>query len=391
MKVAIVHEWLIDWAGSERVLEQLVACFPEADVFALVDFLEPKHRVKLRGKNATTSFLQRMPGSRRHIAWYLPLMPIAIEQLDVSAYDVIISSSHAVAKGVLTGPDQLHVSYVHSPMRYAWDLQHEYLRGKAGNGLRGLALRWLLHYLRQWDIRTANSVDMFIANSAFVARRIEKFYRREARILHPPVDVDSFSPSDTKDDFYLCAGRLMPYKRVDIVVDAFRAMPQKRLIISGDGPELKTLRKSAPANVEFTGYQSDQDLRERLRRARALIFPGKEDFGIVPVEAQACGTPVIGYAAGGLLETVRPLGEPDPTGVFFNEQTANAVIEAIGVFERASFAASACRTNAERFAAPRFAPVLKALVERELATRRGGHVRALQGSPVDLSRANQGS
>lgn len=356
MKIAVVHEWLIDWAGSERVVEQILACYPNADLFALVDFLPAADRAKILGKRAVTTFLQRMPFIRRSHAYYLPWMPIAIEQLDLSGYDIVISSSHAVAKGVLTGPDQLHVSYIHAPMRYAWDLQHEYLRGRNGRGLRGWLLRWLLHYLRQWDLRTVNGVDAFVANSQFVARRIRKLYRRDSSVIYPPVELDGFAVCESKKDFYLCAGRLEPYKRIDLAIDAFGKMPTKRLVVLGDGPEFHSLKRQATPNVEFLGYRTKDVWVKYLQDARALIFPGIEDFGITPVEAQACGTPVIAFAKGGVLETVQPIGRPRPTGVFFDAQSSDAIARAVQLFEEQSSAIqpSDCRANAELFSPAEF-------------------------------------
>jgi glycosyltransferase involved in cell wall biosynthesis len=368
MKIALVHDWLHDWAGSERVVEQILQCYPSADLFSLVDFLAPEHRARLMGKQAHTTFLQNMPFARTRLPLYLPWMPFAIEQLDLSAYDLVISSSHAVAKGVITSPDQCHIAYVHSPMRYAWDLQHDYLRDSAGKGISGFALRWILHYLRLWDSRTANAVDAYAANSQFVARRIRKIYRREAHVIHPPVDIDRFSLVAAKEDFYICASRLMPYKRVDLIVDAFKELPQQRLIVIGEGPQRRSLSKHAGANVSFLGYQPDAVVQSHLQRAKALIFAAKEDFGIVPVEAQACGTPVIGYGAGGLLETVAALDTPEPTGVLFAEQTSAAIADAIRTFEatRRKFDPVSCHKNAQRFSVASFQRKFRAFVEQAL-------------------------
>ncbi|PMS35023.1 glycosyltransferase involved in cell wall biosynthesis [Trinickia symbiotica] len=354
-RVAIVHDWLVTYAGAERVLEQIIACFPEADLFSLVDFLED--RTFLRGKRATTSFIQHLPFARTRYRAYLPLMPLAIEQLDVSGYDLVISSSHAVAKGVLTGPDQLHVSYVHSPIRYAWDLQHQYLeQSHLTRGLRSALARVVLHYIRNWDIRTVNSVDHFVANSEFIARRIKKVYQREARVVFPPVDVDAFSLGEHKEDFYLTASRLVPYKKVELIVEAFARMPEKKLVVIGDGPQMHAVRAKAAANVEVMGYQPFSVLHEYMRRAKAFVFAAEEDFGIAPVEAQACGTPVIAYGKGGALETVRGLSQSSPTGLFFEEQSAAAIVAAVGEFERGGqrFSARDCRANAERFSVARF-------------------------------------
>jgi glycosyltransferase involved in cell wall biosynthesis len=357
LRVAIVHDWFVSYAGSERVVEQLIALYPQADVFSLIEFLRPSDRRCLGGKQVRTSFLQRLPFARRKYAAYLPLMPLAIEQLNVAGYDLVISSSHCVAKGVLTGPDQLHVSYVHTPMRYAWDAQHEYLAGsRFGRGLKGWYARWMLHKLRIWDARTAAGVDSFVANSRFIARRIWKAYRREARVIYPPVDIDAFSPGVRRDDFYVTASRLVPYKRVDVLVEAFNRLPGRRLVIIGDGPELARLRTQAGPNVTFLGYQEHAVLRDYIARARAFLFASREDFGIVLVEAQAAGTPVIALGEGGALETVRGLEAPGPTGVFFRHQTPGEVADAICTFEREAhrIQAAECRANALQFGVGRF-------------------------------------
>ncbi|PLZ04268.1 glycosyl transferase family 1 [Burkholderia sp. WAC0059] len=354
-RVAVVHDWLVTYAGAERVLEQIIACFPDADLFALVDFVED--RAFLRGKRATTSFIQRLPAARRRYRAYLPLMPLAIEQLDLSGYDIVISSSHAVAKGVLTGPDQVHLSYVHSPIRYAWDLQHQYLReSKLTHGPKSMLARLILHYIRNWDVRTANSVDQFIANSAFIARRIRKVYQRDAAIVFPPVDIDGFALQTQKEDFYLTASRLVPYKKIDLIVEAFARTPSRRLVVIGDGPDMEKVRAKAAPNVEIMGYQAFSVLRDRMRRAKAFVFAAEEDFGISVVEAQACGTPVIAYGKGGALETVRDETQARPTGLFFREQSVESMLAAIDAFERdpGRFRPEDCRANAERFSVASF-------------------------------------
>ena len=357
MRVAIVHDWFVTYAGSERVVEQLVALFPQADVFSLIDFLPAADRGFLADKPVHTSFLQRMPWARRKYQAYLPLMPLAIEQLDLARYDMVISSSHCVAKGVLTGPDQLHISYVHTPMRYAWDAQHEYLAG-AGieRGLKSCFARWMLHRLRQWDVRTSNGVDSFVANSQFVARRIWKSYRRTARVIHPGVDVAAFSATERRSDFYLTASRLVPYKKIDVLIEAFAQLPNERLVVVGEGPQLHKLRAKAGPNVTLVGYQEAAALRDYMQRARAFLFAAREDFGIVLVEAQAAGTPVIAFGQGGAAETVQSLETSKPTGVLFGEQTPQAVVEAIRMFERESgrIKPEHCRDNARRFGIERF-------------------------------------
>lgn len=357
LRVAIVHDWFVTYAGSERVVEQLIALFPQADVFSLLEFLPASERRFLAGKSVRTSFLQRLPLARRKYAAYLPLMPLAVEQINLARYDLVISSSHCVAKGVLTGPDQLHVSYVHTPMRYAWDAQHEYLAGAGLNrGLRGWYARWMLHKLRLWDVRTSHGVDSFVANSNFIARRIWKAYRRHARVIYPPVDTEAFSVGEKREDFYLTASRLVPYKRIDVLVDAFALMPDKKLVVIGDGPELQKLRSKAGRNVTLLGYQDSWVLRDYVERARAFLFASREDFGIVLVEAQAAGTPVIAYGQGGALETIRGLDSARPTGVFFDEQTPAAVVEAVETFEceQSRIRPADCRENAMRFGVERF-------------------------------------
>jgi glycosyltransferase involved in cell wall biosynthesis len=357
-RVAIVHDWLVVLGGGEGVLREIIALFPDCDLFAVVDFLSDGDRAQLFGKRATTSFIQKLPFAKTKYRGYLPLMPLAIEQLDLSAYDLIISSSHAVAKGVITGPDQIHICYCHSPIRYAWDLQHQYLR-QAGltRGLRSLSARLILHYIRIWDLRTANGVDQFIANSAYIARRIHRAYRREAIVVHPPVDVGRFTARLDKEDFYFTASRLVPYKRVDLIVEAFAQMPQRRLIVIGDGPEMARIRKLAGPNVTLLGFQPTAVLRDHLQRARAFVFAAEEDFGILPVEAQACGTPVVAFGKGGALETVIGMDDAEgraQTGLFFGEQTVPAVIDAVERFEASTINPADCRTWAENFSIEAF-------------------------------------
>lgn len=379
MKTAVIHEWLVNYAGSERVLEQILGLYPESDLFSLVDFLSPQERGFLGGRTAETSFIQKLPFARRRYRDYLPLMPLAAESFDLSGYDVVLSSSHAVAKGVLTGPDQIHISYVHSPMRYAWDLQHQYLRGAGlDRGIKGWMARWILHKLRIWDARTANGVDHFVANSRYIARRIWKTYRREASVIYPPVNVEGMEPNlGGREEFYLAASRLVPYKHIDLIVKAFSGRG-RRLVVIGDGPDWEKVKALTGANIELLGYQAGPVLIDYLRRARALIFAAEEDFGILPVEAQACGTPVIGFGRGGLTETVVPLGKSNPTGLFFDEQTPESINRAIDVFEseHEAFSPSVCRLNAERFSTKRFQSEFSALVEGVMADPRSYQIPA---------------
>lgn len=367
LRIAIVHEWLTTYAGAERVLEQLLLCFPDADLFAVVDFVPDSQRAFLQDKKPQTTFIQRLPFAKTRYRAYLSLMTVAIEQLDLSSYDLIISSNHAVAKGVITSPDQLHLSYVHSPMRYAWDLQHQYLR-QAGlqTGMKSWLARYQLHRLRLWDQSTANRVDAFIANSHFIASRIGKFYRREATVIYPPVDLQYFAVREDKEEFYVTASRMVPYKRMDAIVEAFAQMPGKRLVVIGDGPERKRIAAKAGPNVEFFGHQSNETLRDFLQRGKAFVFAAEEDFGILPLEAQACGTPVIAYGKGGALETIRGLDHNRPTGLFFETQTPQAIVEAVATFEEREdlFNAVASRENAERFAPERFRDEIEKFVRQ---------------------------
>lgn len=358
LRIAIVHDWLSVFAGAERVLEQMLLCYPQADVFSVVDFLPESERAFLQGKTVGTTFIQHLPFAKTKYRFYLPLMPLAIEQLDLSTYDLILSSSHAVAKGVLTGPDQLHVCMCYSPLRYAWDLQHQYLQESGlQQGFKGWIAKYLLHRLRLWDVRTANGVDQFIAISHFVARRIQKVYRRKSVVIYPPVATADFALVENKDDFYLTASRLVPYKKVELIVRSFVHMPSKRLIVIGAGPDFEKIKKIAPANVTLMGYQPHAVLLQHLQKAKAFIFAAEEDFGIAPLEAQACGTPVIAYGKGGALETIQGIATQAPrTGVFFYQQTIASLTAAIDEFEHLAspILPQDCRANALQFGPERF-------------------------------------
>ena len=363
LRVAVVHDFLYTYGGAERVVEQLLTVFPQADVFALFDFLPVDSRGFLKGRPVTPSFLQKLPGAKRRHRWFLPLMPLAIEQLDVSGYDLVLSSSYVAAKGVLTRPDQLHVCYCHTPVRFAWDLQGQYLRQSGlAAGLLSLPAKVLLHYIRGWDVRSAQGVDVFLTNSDFVGRRIAKTYRRPATTIHPPVDTDAFPLNGgPREDFYLTASRLVQYKRIDVIVEAFNRMPGRRLIVIGDGPERDALQRLAGPNVTVVGHVTADRLRRHLQLARAFVFAAEEDFGIAPVEAQACGTPVIAFGRGGATETVRG----GTTGVFFDAQTPAAIVEAVERFERMAWDPLAIRANAERFTPERFRQSLTDHVRRQ--------------------------
>ena len=357
MKVAIIHDWLTLKGGAEACLHEFLDLYPQADLFCVVDFLPDAERGFLKGHRITTSFVQGLPGARKHYRTYLPLMPLAVEQFDVTGYDLVISSTASVAKGVITGPDQLHIAYTHSPMRYAWDLQHQYLaEANMTRGLKGGIARLILHYMRIWDLRTANGVDHFIANSSFIARRIRKAYGRSATVIYPPVDLSRFTLQETKEEFYVTVSRMVPYKRIPLIVEAFRLLPNKRLVVIGDGPEMPAVRAAAGPNVTILGKQPDAVVVSHLQQAKAFLFAAEEDFGIAPLEAQACGTPVIAYGKGGVLETIRGRQGPKRTGVFFPEQTPKAIAAAVAELEAQenAIAPAECRANVERFAVNRF-------------------------------------
>lgn len=390
MKVALVCDSMSAYGGAERVIEQLLALYPNADLFTVLDVVPREQRGFLEGRKIHASALQHLPYVERYYRALLHFWPLAVEQLDVTGYDLVISSHHSVAYGVLTRPGQVHVAYVHSPMRYAWDLQHDYLRNASlERGLGSLIARRTLHKVRMWDYTAAQRPDALAANSHFVAERIWKTHRRRAEVVPPPVALDGLTPA-AEEGYYLSLGRLVPYKRVDLLVRAFALMPQRRLKVVGEGPEMRRIAAQAGPNVELLGYQPAGEVRRLLARARAFLFAGVEDFGIAAVEAQAAGTPVIAFGQGGLLETVRGLGEPQPTGLFFDEQREEAIVAAVADFERLGghFSAEACVANAARFAPDCFRSAFSAFVEQVMLTRwQGG--RSWSIPPLRTGRAEE--
>ena len=375
--VAVVHDWLDTWAGGEQALERILRLYPHAKLFALVDFLPAQQRARIGGRNARTSFLQWLPGARRRFRNLLPLFPTAIESLDLSEFDLVISSSHAVAKGARTRPSQLHVCYCYSPMRYAWDLRDQYL-SQVGldRGLRAAIANRVLDHIAAWDARVSVRVDAFVAISRYIAERIGRCYGRDAAVIYPPVDSPATVPLVARDpDLYVTVSRLVPYKRIDVIAAAFRTLPHRRLVIVGEGSERARIEAAAGANVTLAGQLPDSDRNALLARAQAFVFAADEDFGIAPIEAQAHGTPVIGYRRGGLTETIAGLENERPTGVFFDEQTAEAIADAVRTFERVRdrIDAQACRANAQRFASSRFDAEFLAFVEGEYAAFRRAH------------------
>lgn len=358
--VAIVHDWLPVLSGAEKVVQQMAHIFPNASIYTLFDFLSAEERDQLsQGCPITVSGLNRLPGVEKYYRYLLLSCTRAIENFDVTRHDVVLSSSAALAKGVLTSPEQKHFAYVHSPARYAWDLTHEYVQGIGGlgAGLKQAMARRMLHKFRLWDMRTAPSVDHFIANSEFIKQRIWKVYRREADVIYPPVNTDDFTlPDSDRQEYFLVASRMVPYKRIPMIVEAFAQRPNLKLRVVGDGPEMPAVRAAAAPNTEILGHISFTELKRQMQTARAFVFAAKEDFGIVPVEAQACGTPVIALGHGGTAETVRPLGHDRPTGVWFEEQTVESLVDAIDTFvaEEANFRPETCRENALSFSEERF-------------------------------------
>ncbi len=370
MRVAIVHEWLTTYAGADKVLVEMIAVYPSADVFCLIEKLSKEDKQKLEGTTVATSFLQSVPCVGSLYRWLLPLMAVAVEQFDLSGYDVVISNSHAVAKGVLTGPDQLHICYCYTPMRYAWDFQHQYLaESRLGKGFRSALIRYILHRMRIWDARTANGVDHFIACSSYIGRRIWKVYRRRSSVIYPHVATDRFViGAQLREEFYLTSSRLVPYKKVQLIVEAFRSMPGRRLVVIGAGPLLKYIQARASSNVQVLGYQRFPVLLDHMQRAKAFLFASEEDFGITPLEAQACGTPVLAFGKGGASETVLD----GVTGLHFWSQTVEAVHDVVDRFERDTirFDPARLRVHAERFSTETFRRKFRDFVEAKWAEHR---------------------
>lgn len=353
MKVAIIQEWLVTMGGSEKVVQAIAEIFPEADIFTLVESKKLVNELGFNSKKIVTSIVQKLPFATKKYKAYLPIFPFAIEQFDLRKYDLIISSNHAVAKGVLTNIDQLHITYCHSPIRYAWDLHNQYLEEENLNfGIKGLLARFFLHRIRLWDVASANRPDYYISNSNFIGRRIKKIYDKESTTIYPPIQIEDFVLETEKEDYYITCSRMVPYKKIDLIVEAFASMPDKKLIVVGDGPDYQKITKLATSNIEFKGYLPSSELIKYIQKAKAFVFAAIEDFGMLPVEAQACGTPVIAYGKGGSLETVIP----GTTGILFYEQTAKSIVSAVEKFEinYSDFDALLIRKHAETFGKSKF-------------------------------------
>lgn len=364
MKKALIHDWFSTYAGAEKCVESFTDIWDDFEIYSLIDFLSDTDRNKiLKGKRAHTSFIQKLPFAKNKYRNYLSLFPLAIEQFDLSGYDVVLSSSHAVAKGVLTHSNQLHIAYVHTPIRYAWDLYHQYLRESGlDRGLKGMLAKYFLHKIRLWDASTANRVDRYVANSRYIARRIKKTYGKPSDVIYPPVDVDKFTLREAKEEFYLTASRMVPYKKIDLIVEAF-SQTDKKLLVIGDGPDMAKIKSKAGKNVELLGFADDETMADLMGRAKAFVFAAEEDFGITPVEAQACGTPVICFGRGGARETVLD----GKSGLYFMEQNAKELLAAVAKFEQNydKFEPVKIRENSLKFSRARFEAEIKSYVEKK--------------------------
>jgi glycosyltransferase involved in cell wall biosynthesis len=366
VKVALVHDWLNGMRGGEKCLECFCEIFPEADLFTLVH-TKGKCSPIIENRRIITSFMNNIPGKDKYYRHMLPIMPVAIERFILKDYDLILSSSHCAAKGVIPGPDTHHISYVHSPMRYVWDMYEEYFgKGKAGKAAR-LIIPFFATYLRMWDVASSARVDHFIANSVHVAKRIKKYYRRESEVIHPPVDLDKFKISNDIDDYYLMLTAFAPYKRVDLAIEAFNKLGYKLKIV-GNGQDERKLKDMASSNIEFLGWQPDESISQLYSRCKAFIFPGEEDFGITPLEAMASGRPVIAYARGGALETVCGIDGKNPTGIFFYEQTSESLISALKAYEinAVLFDPLSIKEHAKGWSKERFINDFKVLINKHM-------------------------
>lgn len=383
MKTAIVHDWLTGMRGGEKCLEVFCRLYPDADLFTLLH-IPGKVSPVIEGMRIHTSFLQSLPGVEQKYRYYLPLMPMAIKQFDLKGYDLVLSSSHCVAKGVTTGKKTRHICYCYTPMRYIWDQYGQYFNARNSGVLAAAVMRFLKPGLRKWDVRTSRDVDHFIAISRHVSKRIRKYYQREAEVVYPPVDTKFYAPTGEKpQDFFLVVSAFAPYKRLDLAVEAFEKLGYPLKII-GDGQGWEHLRKSGAANIEFLGWLADEEVRSYYARCRAFIFPGEEDFGITPLEAQAMGRPVIAFGRGGALETVIPekrSWKPEydipeektahPTGMFFPEQTSEALVSAVRHFEsiESGFDPEEIRRHACEFDVDIFTHRIRTLIENRIRPR----------------------
>lgn len=362
MKKALVHDWYYVNGGAEKVVHSFNTIWNDLDHFGLVDFLNEKDRAFiLNGKQVTTSFIQNLPTAKSNHRKFLQFFPYAVEQFNLESYDLVLSSSASIAKGALTNQNQLHICYCHSPMRYAWDLYHQYLKETNYKGFKKFYAQYVLSKMRIWDVTSSNRVDHFIANSRYIKNRIKKVYNRDSDVIYPPVNVLNYTIQKEKDDYYFTASRMVPYKKMELIVRAFNNMPNKKLIVAGDGPEFNTIKKIAKSNIELKGFLNGEELKGYLQNAKAFVFAAEEDFGIIPVEAQSCGTPVIGFNKGGLQETVID----NKTGILFDHQTSDCIIDAVKHFETLKFDADTIRENALKFSKERFELEIETFVNQK--------------------------
>lgn len=365
MKKALIADWYYVNGGAEKVLHSINTIWNDFDHYALIDFLPEKDRPYVfpgHSSQVTTSFIQQLPTAKSNHRKFLALFPSAIESFDLTNYDLIISSSASIAKGVLSHSNQVHISYIHSPMRYAWDLYFSYLKEANLRGVKAWYAKRVLHKMRLWDILSTNRVDHLVANSNYIAKRIEKIYRREATVIYPPVDINQFQLETSKEDYFLTASRMVSYKKMDLIVEAFGYMPDKKLVVIGDGPEMKKIRSKASKNIEILGHVSYSSLIAYMQGAKAFVYAAEEDFGIAPVEAQACGTPVVAFGKGGSLETVTK----NVSGLFFYEQSVASITNAIKEFEKIDFDYEKVRANAEKFSKEIFEHKFKEFVNSKI-------------------------
>jgi glycosyltransferase involved in cell wall biosynthesis len=362
-RIALVHDWFNEAGGAEKVVREILHCYPDADVFCLFDFFNDQNRkYYLNGKPTISSYIQKIPYARQRYRNFFPIFPSAIESLDLTDYDIIISSSSCVAKGILRKKGQLHISYCHSPARYAWDLKDDYLRA-AKSAFSKRILKYFFEKLRKWDLKSSDRVDYFIANSCFVQDRIKRFFNRESTVIYPPVDIEMKGNEIERGDFYFSVSRLVTYKNVDMIVDAFRLMPELKLEIAGDGPMRKKTMKNLPPNVKYLGYIDDETKRHKISTAKAFVAAATEDFGISIVEAQSYCTPVIIPSVGGYKETVN-----ENTGVFFHEKTVGDMVATIREFHSSnrSFLREHFENNIKSFGIERFCNEFKAFTDDKI-------------------------
>lgn len=365
MKKALVSDWYYVNGGAEKVIHSLNNIWNDFDHYALIDFLPAEERDYVFSGNSDkvkTSFIQKLPTARANHRKFLELFPKAIEQFDLTDYDLVVSSSASIAKGVLTHANQVHISYMHSPMRYAWDLYFQYLQEAKLKGVKSWYAKKVLHKIRLWDVINTNRVDHIVANSNYIAKRIKKIYRRDATVIYPPVDITNFSLELNKENYYLTASRMVPYKKMDLIIEAFSKMPEKKLLVIGDGPDMTTIKQKATKNIQLLGHVPFQDMIVYMQKAKAFVFAAEEDFGIVPVEAQACGTPVLAFGKGGARETVLE----GVSGRFFQEQTVASIIEGVKKMDHTDFKYDLVRKNAERFRKNRFESEFKDFVDSKM-------------------------